>query len=312
MKYTLRFSLAVLLGLGLSYSIISVKEQGFETREEFVSEFLEAWGNLWDYGFRADTYQEIADESVKKDILKLTAEFTSGATRPLIQTIHERDEVLGLIHLGLLETETGWEENLDKAKENVTPSVTEIIMEEYYGSGVILAIEEDEILIISNQHLLKYGSDTKVIFYDGTEAKGHVIGVSDEYDVGFLRVSTENLPLALLGNIRSISVDDTCYYSLEQGDEIVLVGSTDGVAKSVYEGTIGSMWYYIEDFDEYMIYNYCYAKPGMSGGGTYDAHGHYIGMITGGNGSESASLPLPIILEEYRKITGRVLEFSVQ
>ena len=53
-----------------------------------------------------------------------------------------------------------------------------------------------------------------------------------------------------------------------------------------------------------MIYNYCKAKGGMSGGGTFDEHGHYIGMVTGGYDDETASLPLSIILEERDRLFG--------
>ena len=54
----------------------------------------------------------------------------------------------------------------------------------------------------------------------------------------------------------------------------------------------------------YMIYNYCKAKAGMSGGGTYDEHGHCIGMITGGLADETASLPMQSIREEWERYAG--------
>ena len=42
----------------------------------------------------------------------------------------------------------------------------------------------------------------------------------------------------------------------------------------------------------------------MSGGGTYDEHGHCIGMITGGLADETASLPMKSIREEWERYAG--------
>lgn len=38
----------------------------------------------------------------------------------------------------------------------------------------------------------------------------------------------------------------------------------------------------------------------MSGGGTFDAYGNFVGMLSGGTGGdETVSLPVTAILEEY-------------
>ena len=85
------------------------------------------------------------------------------------------------------------------------------------------------------------------------------------------------------------------------------MGSTDGVACNIYEGMVADPWYYFDEFGSYMIYNYCKAKAGMSGGGTYDEHGHCVGMITGGHDEETASLPVQNILEEWNKLESQGL-----
>ena len=58
-----------------------------------------------------------------------------------------------------------------------------------------------------------------------------------------------------------------------------------------------------EEFGAYMIYGYGYARAGMSGGGTFDAKGNFVGMISGGTAeSETASVPLICIEEAYAEI----------
>lgn len=306
----LNISLLILLSAGLLYGNHVLDDQDIHTREDLSRAAGESLENLASYGFGADSYRETAAGTRRAEKAESKAAKGKGNTTPLIQTVSERDEALGLIHLGLLETDTDEGRDLDRARQAAVLSVTQITVGDYYGSGVIFGVDEEKITICSNRHLLQYGESGEIMFYDGTIAQGEIVGISKQYDVGFIQVPLTDIPMELIKNIRYISINESCYDSLGQGDEIVLIGSADGVAQSIYEGTIGSMWYYIEDLESYMIYNYCYAKPGMSGGGTFDAHGHYIGMITGGNGTESASLPLTVILGEYEKITGTALEFS--
>ena len=53
-----------------------------------------------------------------------------------------------------------------------------------------------------------------------------------------------------------------------------------------------------------MVYGRCYAKAGMSGGGTFDAEGRLIGMTTAGTiEDEFASVPVRHIMAAYEEIT---------
>lgn len=282
--------------------------------DNLKKDIIESIENFGEYGTPRDWLPnplELQISQEKKEEREEKNWNKDSLDQPLIQTTGEREEVLGLIHLGLLEVETNKEENIERARQQTIPTITRISMGEYYGSGAIFTIDEDSIILISNQHLIREGKFGQVTFFDGTKAKGEVMGTSDKYDVGFMKVKLSDIPYQVLKELRYVSIDSECYETLKKGDEIFLIGSSDGAAKSIYEGTIGDMWWYFEEFDSYMIYNYCFAKQGMSGGGTFDAHGHYIGMITGGNEVESASLPLITIVEEYKNITGRGLEFSV-
>lgn len=225
----------------------------------------------------------------------------------LIQTTTEKEEKQALLNLRLLDAEAGNEENLQKAERENMHCVTRISMGAFYGSGVILDIDEDGVVLVTNKHVLQYGETGRVTFPDGFEAEGRTWGVSSGYDVGFMRVAWEELPVEEFKKLKRVSISRKCMQELAYGDEIFLIGSADGAAGSVYEGTLIDAWWYIEDFGTYMIYSDCYGKPGMSGGGTFDAHGHYIGMLTGGNGEDTASLPLTVILEEYEKLSGKRL-----
>lgn len=225
----------------------------------------------------------------------------------LIQTTTEKEEKQALLNLKLLDAEAGMEENVQKAEQENRPCVVRISMGAFYGSGVILDIAEDGVVIATNKHVLQYGDTGRVAFEKGFEAEGRVWAVSGSYDVGFLTVPWEELSVEEFRRLRKVAVSRACGEELAYGDEIFIIGSEDAAADCAYEGSVIDAWWYIEDFGSYMIYTDCYGKPGMSGGGTFDAHGHYIGMLTGGNGENTASLPLNVILEEYERLSGRKL-----
>lgn len=226
---------------------------------------------------------------------------------PLIQTTTPEEEYRGLVHLGLLQTQDNYSGNMAQSVSNVLPTVVQLRTGNLLGSGMILEIGEDTALIVSNRHQLAGQEFSAVRFYNGAEVSGRRIYLSGEYDLGFVLADISQIPYERRSQLRSVSVEGSCNERLERGTEIFLVGSTDGVACNIYEGIVADPWYYFDEFGSYMIYNYCKAKAGMSGGGTYDEHGHCVGMITGGHDEETASLPVQNILEEWNKLESQGL-----
>lgn len=224
---------------------------------------------------------------------------TASDERRLIQTVTEEDVCMGMIHLGLLETKTCEEGNAEEAMEAVKPSVVKIQTSGYYGSGTILHITEEELILVSSRHLLELDEECLVTLYTQDIAAGSVFGISTRYDVGFVSVPLTELSYDSIMQLRYSAVNERCYDLLEKGDEMFTAGSADGVAENLYRGSVLHTDWYIEEFDADMLYTYCGGKAGMSGGGAYDVHGHYIGMLAGGYGEETVSLPVAVILEAY-------------
>lgn len=239
----------------------------------------------------------------------------------LIQTVSERDIFEGMLSLGFLESPVLDEDNCEKAYENARSCIVRISMPGAYGSGIIWKITSDNIIIATNKHVLEYWDErvSNVQFLKEYYARADILGISDEYDVGFLSVDNKELDYAQLERLRYVRYDMDSYDKLQEGDEIFCVGVKGRYAeegeydtrndewedKIFCQGSIGSMWRYIDEFGEYMIYGYGYGTHGMSGGGTFDARGNLIGMISGGTYmGEIASVPLTIIIEAYEKIDG--------
>ena len=242
-------------------------------------------------------------------------------TPHLIQTVTEQDIFEGMLSLGLLECsvlETG---DCEAAYENVKDCIVQLRMRNAYGSGVIWEITPEQIIIVTNKHVLDYWEDeiSYVQFPQGYFTGAEILAISGEYDIGFLAVSNTEFDYQELEQIRYVHHDAEHYQTLRSGDDMFCVGAAEVVddmenapeyspnrrdrATIFYQGSVADTWRYIEEFEEYMIYCYGYAREGMSGGGTFDGKGNLIGIISGATmNGETASVPLSLIIEAYEEI----------
>lgn len=221
----------------------------------------------------------------------------------LIQSVTQQDIYEGMLALGFLETPVLEEADCAAAYENVKNCVVRVQMGNAHGSGIIWEMTPEAIVIATNKHVLEYWKDENsyVYFIQGYYADAQVIGVSEQYDVGFLYIDNGQFTYEQLEQFRSVRVDEAVYDSLRQGDVMFSVDSGSDVDEGRYfEATVEDTHKYIDDFDAYMLYGHGFAKEGMSGGGTFDGRGYLIGMTTGGTYyNETAGVPLPDIIEAY-------------
>lgn len=228
----------------------------------------------------------------------------------LIQTVTEQDIYEGLLALGFLESAVLEEGNCEAAYENVKNCVVRLDMGNAYGSGIIWDMTKEQMLIVTNKHVLDYWDyeSSYVHFSQNIYAAAKVLGVSEKYDIGFLTINRAEFTYEVLEQMHYVHWDMEAYQGIQPGEEMFFVGAVmEEDSKEIVafqQGKIGNMWQYIDVFGEYMIYCYGQALPGMSGGGTFDAKGNFIGMVSGGTADgEMASVPLPVIIEAYTEIS---------
>lgn len=223
---------------------------------------------------------------------------------PLIQTTTFQSDFEAMVHLDLFSTVKQCEKDLQQAYENVVCSAVRIDVSGYYGSGSIFKITKEEMIIVSNAHVLEYWDENSfVTLSDGRVVSGTVMFLSADYDVGFLKIPIQEFLYEDLFTYRSVRSFDRNITEVMAGEEFLVIDVVEDLyLPEMYEGIINDTWYYIEEFNNNMLHGYCVGYPGMSGSGMFDAYGNYIGMVTGGNlGGELAGVPLNIILQEYKK-----------
>lgn len=225
----------------------------------------------------------------------------SGA---LIQTTSFQSDFEGMAYLNLFPTAKQYHADIIQAYEAVLCTAVRIDVAGHYGSGSIFHITSEDVIIITNRHVIEYWEkDSFITFMDGQALSGQVMYVSEDYDIGFLRIPVQYFSYEELLNLRSVRYEDRSSDDLAAGESFfVLDTAKDRYHPRYYEGEVKDRWYYIEEFANYMIYGITTGYPGMSGGGMFDAWGNYIGMTTGGTEQdEIAAVPLTIIIQEYKK-----------
>ena len=173
----------------------------------------------------------------------------------------------------------------------VIESCVRVQAEGHYGSGSIYELSEEDIIIVTNRHVLQYwNEDSYVTFFNGAVGSGRIIGLSETADVGFLSINraflTEEETQELCAVERSEAV-------LSRGDVLYMVDLASDVWQPVaYEGQVLEPYKYLEEFGTEMLYGESLFKPGMSGCGVFDREGKYVGMLTGGTEqNEIAAVP---------------------
>lgn len=243
--------------------------------------------------------QQSVNETHKQQSMQEDSTETETETHKQQSTPEESKETEfeGAIGEDLSDEELAW-----ASYNDVRYSVVKIDMGDFSGSGLIYEINDSEIVILSSGHLLSHYESGAVRFSNGAVGIGWVTGISDTYDAGFMKVYREELPADKSEVLRAVSYDLDAFENMEDGCGIFQVGSISGVAADFYIGNIQSKNWYFEEFQSYMLYNFCKAEPGMSGGGTFTFDGKLVGMIVGSYMEESCALPLPSILEAAKEI----------
>ncbi len=180
----------------------------------------------------------------------------------------------------------------------VLGSCVRIQAQGHYGSGSIYELSDEEIIIVTNKHVLQYwNEDSYVTFFNGAVGSGRALNVSEQADVGFLSVNRAFLTDEETEGLFTV---EKAQFPLLRGDDLYMIDlASDIWCPVTYEGQVLEPRKYLEDFGMEMLYGESAFKPGMSGCGVFNGEGKYVGMLTGGTQeNEIAAVLLDVIVEE--------------
>jgi serine protease Do len=157
------------------------------------------------------------------------------------------------------------------------------------GSGVIIGKTDDELIILTNNHVISGSQQLTVVFSydedsdDPTAVEARVKGYDAERDVAVIAVDLDDCTDEILSNIKIAVIGDSD--DLELGEQIVAIGNALGYGQSVTTGIISALNRYVElegtdgtTISNYYIQTDAAINPGNSGGAMFTMDGKLVGI----------------------------------
>ncbi len=153
--------------------------------------------------------------------------------------------------------------------------------EQANGSGIIVAQSEEELLIVTNYHVIEDNNNLYVQFIDDAEATAYVKGISPENDLAIVSVFLEDMADDTLESIAIAALGDSD--SLQVGEPAIAIGNSLGYGQSVTTGVISALNrnVFADDPDMipgYLIQTDAAINPGNSGGALLNVRGEVVGI----------------------------------
>lgn len=166
----------------------------------------------------------------------------------------------------------------------ITENVSDIFGRTYQqdesgsGSGIIVAKDDDNIYIATNNHVVTDATEVSVTFNDESVCSATVKGTDSDSDLAVVQVSLDSLQESTLGNIKVATLGDSD--DVKVGEQAIAIGNALGYGTSVTVGYISAKDREVasEDVTMKLLQTDAAINPGNSGGALVDSEGKVIGI----------------------------------
>ena len=255
----------------------------------------------------SDASLTMGDETTSKNSGTVTAAATETSSEDM--TVEEiaancLSSVVAITNVGVSEVQTMWGTYTQDS--------------ESAGSGVIIAQTEDELLILTNYHVVEgYETLTVVFSYDEDSEDPEAVeaqlkGCDASLDLAVIAIDTDDLTDEILENITIAVIGDSD--SLVFGEQVVAIGNALGYGQSVTTGIVSALnrTLEIQASDGTVLSNQyiqtdAAINPGNSGGGLFNMNGELVGINSAKVSDSSVegmgyAIPITDVLEEIKEM----------
>ena len=184
--------------------------------------------------------------------------------------------IVAITNIGVTETMTMWG-NVQQPSESC-------------GSGIIIGETDDELLVVTNNHVIEGSQTLTVVFsYDESNenpnaVEAYVKGYDSKKDLAVIGIAKDKLNDDVLSKISVAAVGNSA--DLNLGDQVVAIGNALGYGQSVTTGIVSALNRQIgtdesgkSDGNTY-IQTDAAINPGNSGGALFNMKGELVGINT--------------------------------
>lgn len=107
------------------------------------------------------------------------------------------------------------------------------------GSGIIVGENDNELLLVTNYHVVENASELEVAFIDDAKAPAVVKGTNENMDLAVITVSLNDISSDTLKEIKVAQLGDSD--ALLVGEPVVAIGNALGYGQSVTTGVVSAL-----------------------------------------------------------------------
>lgn len=146
------------------------------------------------------------------------------------------------------------------------------------GSGIIIDKNDNELLILTNRHVIEDADQLTVKFIDDKSVDATVKGASNSKDVAVISVKIKDIDSSTLKQIKIATIGSS--KNLKVGQGVVAIGNALGYGQSVTTGVISALnrQVKVENSTTNMIQTDAAINGGNSGGALLNSNGELIGI----------------------------------
>ena len=160
------------------------------------------------------------------------------------------------------------------------------------GSGIIVSKNDDELLILTNNHVIEGAEELSVQFVNEKSVDATIKGTSERKDVAVIAVKIKDLDNETTEAIKIATLGDS--NQLKVGNGIIAIGNALGYGQSVTTGVVSALnrEVTIDSYTAKMIQIDAAINGGNSGGALLNSKGEVVGINSvkySSNGSTSTA-----------------------
>lgn len=144
------------------------------------------------------------------------------------------------------------------------------------GTGIIIGKNENELLIVTNNHVVEDATTLSVCFVDNEVCEASIKGTDPDNDLAVIAVKLESIPAETAAKIKTAKIGNSD--DLRVGQQVVAIGNALGYGQSVTTGIVSALGRQIDTTDAIMIQTDAAINPGNSGGALLNMNGEVVGI----------------------------------
>ena len=147
------------------------------------------------------------------------------------------------------------------------------------GSGIIVGQNDEELLIVTNNHVVEDSKELTVTFIDNSQVSAAIKGTDSETDLAVIAIPLKDIPSDTMSQIKVATLGDSD--ALKVGQGVIAIGNALGYGQSVTVGYVSALNREVKAEDQTsrtLLQTDAAINPGNSGGALLNMNGEVIGI----------------------------------